>query len=407
MIIDGFDTETYSGRGSLIKTIRNVVGLAQQIAAIDALAGRIPQGNRSEPGVVMLLEKLAAERRDYQEQLDKAPAPRPARRQQQPDRWAELAQSPEKPSKDAGDIPYAPVELLERRLRQAARGERPQICTRRVRTASSRAAEFVTVDAATVGQVLTAAPDLWTVKAGWPSIRQAFAKMANEPKYARPATDNDEEALFAKVQVDPECPNDKNSYRDRFVEGWQNIRAMVEAEVLDQVGLPKRIEIVSPARAQALSEPAYYDAPKQISYFKPDAVSAERIAHEFGHHIEENGPAEIWLGCAALLNRLSEGRPLEPKSPPTTRVPTYALNFQLAKIPNPGYAASYYDDGGTELLALGMELWSWRDVRGEIPAAEAKVQEGDQLGADYILLLLHALRPREMRENGFPQPSLL
>ena len=98
----------------------------------------------------------------------------------------------------------------------------------------------------------------------------------------------------------------RQSYRLDFENAWTQICKVVEAEVIDLIGLPEAIYIIRDGDTTEGILPAWYDAKTRSLYFRESEVSPKRIRHEFGHHIEEQGPVEIWLGLVSLLNWFSE-----------------------------------------------------------------------------------------------------
>jgi hypothetical protein len=139
-------------------------------------------------------------------------------------------------------------------------------------------------------------------------------------------------------------------------------------------------------------------------HFQKERFTVERLLHEFGHHIEEQGPMEVWLGLATYLSRASADKPLTDYL--GYLAPQYYFDWSTGvepKLPNPGYAITYYEDASTELIALGLEQ--------RVPDASRLKEwsESPETGHDpeYVALVMQAVRPKAVREAGVTFPTLL
>ena len=232
----------------------------------------------------------------------------------------------------------------------------------------------------------------------------------------------DSSALWSKVRVfdgaegDEGKTDDRGIYKAQFEEAWASIVASVEREVLEVIGLPNVHVYAKDPGTFGSNRPGYYDEETQTIYLTGGNLTMSSIRHEFGHHIEDQGPVEIWFGLALILNWLSGKRPLEP--PPRGAIRQIYSIQRTAEDPDVGvpnliYSATYYEDGGTELLSTSLE----NDVLGNLkpyinwpPGMRDRTPTrlGDcKCGPEFAYLLLHALRPEEMRAAGFPSPALL
>ncbi len=364
-------------------------------------------------------EAALAEQRRLRDQARQAleqPQPQP-----QPGSWEELkAFADTFPRREAGQQSHPVLAHLRQRL-GASQATRPQV---RARLVSTGRVEPVTK--ANFQALLTAA-----IQRPWGLLTQAYVnKLAEHVTVMKPTIDPryrralDESALWSKVLVfsgdkdDQGKPDKGENYRREFEKAWTSIVELVDGEVLDLVGLPD-VRVYTAEAGIFGSRPAFYDERIKTIFFKSACVAAERIRHEFGHHIEDQGPVEIWFGLASMLNWLSEGRPLNPSEEGSTREPTYAINLDVGgyvgvtKLP---YTASYYADAGTEVLSTSLEddvlgnladYIDWpADMRSQ-PARPAGRLGNCRCGPELAYLLLHALRPGEMRDAGFASPALL
>lgn len=183
------------------------------------------------------------------------------------------------------------------------------------------------------------------------------------------------------------------------------LSASVEAEVFEAVGLPNKIRVLDPKRDEnelGHNEKARYANLTKTIYIAVQHATPTRIAHEVGHHIEEQGPVEIWSALASYLQRLSAGRPLNAATAESAGNVTYGVDNNFPALPQPVYALSYYLDAGTELLAVALEEQITDDLtdywRPDIP--------GPRYDPVLVLLVLHASRPRQLREAGIRYPTL-
>jgi hypothetical protein len=211
-------------------------------------------------------------------------------------------------------------------------------------------------------------------------------------------------------------PDDDPARKEEFTAAWRGITGMVEDEVLKAIGLPSIHVYMSYPEEIFGDRPCFYDEATQTIFLRASAVNAPQIQHEFGHHIEEQCPVEIWFGLASILHWMSADRGLLAPFGDAREV-VYPLPQPPSGgvgVPDFPYCASYYPDAGTELLAYSLQ-WNvlasidtsylrWRPNMRDQPATVL----GDcQYGPELVLLLLHALRPGEMRAAGFLSPALL
>jgi hypothetical protein len=312
-----------------------------------------------------------------------------------------------------GELPHPPVTHLRQRLGDVQRGERPSVATRRIsdqtRVAISEDNYLAALKKAgeipwksIIEEQTTKLETLVKSTGDLPPMSAALKYPTELPKYG------DDTTLFDLVKLAPAVEKKRNpeSYKGAFGDAWKGIRAAVEAEVLDQVGLPDAIIIVPDGDKTLDGLPAYYEAKTKKVCFAESKAESDRIMHEFGHHIEEQGPVEIWLGLASLLNLFSGQRPLNAPQALYSRQPSYGIDDDetlRGLVGGGSYAASYYPDAGTELLALALEK---RLTNGWELLLE-DVGKGQWADPRLLLLLLHAFRPKEMRERGFSYPTLL
>lgn len=304
------------------------------------------------------------------------------------------------------------LEHLRQRLGDAQRGKRPAVKARR-RWAGTVMTEQVT-EADYQGLLAAAERADWgpPAQADRLNLAEATKDWSPETKYRQEKFG--ESALYEQAEIkrtkadDPPSYIDLTSYQSAFDKAWQTITTQVEAEVLETVGLPK-VHILGSDNKELGSRAAFYDEKTQTIKIRWDKVTAAQLQHEFGHHIEEQGPVEIWYGLAALLRAIGD-LPLEGPEQLSSREATYSDNLisrgQLPKVP---YSLSYYPDAGTELLALAMEDFSADE--GVLANLKEYVDWLDDAESPYlpryVALLLHAFRPREMRELGVAYPALL
>jgi hypothetical protein len=318
-----------------------------------------------------------------------------------------------KPRK-AHEQPYSVAEHLRQRLGDVQRGKRPAVKARRrggggtVTTEEVSEADYPRLlDAAKRAdwgpltpadrQKLAAAMQAWTAKTKYPQQKFQGSALYKQAQIIRTTPDN------------PPSDVEVSQYESAFAKAWETITTQVEAEVLEAVGVPE-VHILGSGDEELGNRPAFYDEKTQTIKINYKNVSPERLQHEFGHHIEEQGPVEIWYGLATLLQVISGGKPLEPPRQGATREPTFNPDLiGSSQLPNMGYALSYYPDAGTELLSLAME--DFAQNQGVLADLKTYVEnwfnDKSYYLPRYVALLLHAFRPREMRELGLTYPALL
>lgn len=230
---------------------------------------------------------------------------------------------------------------------------------------------------------------------------------------------------FKEGTYERQSSRSDDEYREKIKEAWKYVADQVEAEVLQMVGLPE-IMIYGPLEPPRRDE----DYPTNGASYCPRTrtinilstrLNEEQIAHEFGHHIEEQGPVEIWCGLTSYLQLYSRGPLLPPPQERRNGEQRYDClasgGFPLSKLRST-YAASYYIDAGTELLAMALQnrvltavspdnvRWpADKHVSGQATAPDAG--SAPDWDPRLLVLLLHAFRPGLMRVLGISYPTLL
>lgn len=316
------------------------------------------------------------------------------------------------PRRNAGELPHSVREHLLQRIGETQRGNRPPVRAQR-RSGNDILVEVVTE--ANYQAVVHECDGLWSRMA--PEQAAEFRIFAGKqpaklPDGSRQA-DFDADALsrHLRLEVTPE-DNEKISDVDvkrRVDQVWKSIWETVEGSVLGLVGPPNTLCVVSHGDERLNGARALYDPKTQTIYIEIIQtggadwnINAGRLRHEFGHHVEEQGPLEVWIFAAEILQRLGRDELLAAPRSAETREPGYGvrledLDHEGKKIPNAAYACSYYPDAGTELLSLGLE----DDFPGNM-ASYAKSYD-----ADFLLLQLLAFRPSTYRRSRFAVPTLL
>jgi hypothetical protein len=318
--------------------------------------------------------------------------------------WASLAKFAEDlPAPEDIKLPHPMLDHLDQRLGNAQRGKRPAVRTRH--WAESGSLNFPTVTEANYQAARTAARlGLWTGPND--QDRDRLAELTNKWPRLEP-TESLAAEWFAKLTVadfPPGKAEDPTKYQGHLESALDKITRWVEPGVLAEIGLPKVI-VHGPEDNTLGSRPAFYDERTQEIHIKSTAVTHERILHEFGHHLEEQGPVEVWCGLASFMRRVSEDRPLTPPRPGETRETSYPYDVDSPpRVPNVGYAMSYYHDAGTELIALAFEN-ELLDSPGDF--ADWKDEATSYYDLEFMALLLQAVRPQQLRRAGVSFPSLL
>jgi hypothetical protein len=108
---------------------------------------------------------------------------------------------------------------------------------------------------------------------------------------------------------------------------------------------------------------------------------------------------------ASYLDSLSGNRSLNPEYPGLTYGPSYGWDYTKGFPPLPGtpkYALSYYNDGATELIPLGLEN-ALLHGRLKIDWDDAAANDFDPA---YMALLMQAVRPNAVRKATANLPAL-
>jgi hypothetical protein len=323
-----------------------------------------------------------------------------------PPSWESLAPFAERlPRRGAGERPHPVLDHLRQRLGDAQRGRRPAVRARCGPAAPDGSGEVVTVTRENYQPLLVAAAaNPWAAatldRATLRSVLESWT-----PVDVAGLDDFDEGALSASstlADMDGSEPEPRVPYATSLTTAWRRINEWVDPEVLRVVGLPT-VVIRGNKDEQLGSRAAFYDEQTRSIHIHHDKVTPAHLLHEFGHHVEEQGPVEIWCALVCLLGRLSGGRPLAGARDLSSREPTYDYDFSLGKLPKSTYALSYYADGGTELLAVGLENDVLAGPRDFIDWDDIPLNQNP----DYVALVLWAFRPQVMREEGMTLPILL
>lgn len=122
---------------------------------------------------------------------------------------------------------------------------------------------------------------------------------------------------------------------------WKLLSASVEAEVFAAVGAPSKIKILGPTRRERAgkNEKAHYDSQTTIIHIGAEHASPGPIAHEVGHHIEQQGAVEIWYAPASYLQRFSAGRPLNSPVLESSCNITYGVEGNIPRLVPSGSTA--------------------------------------------------------------------
>ena len=327
--------------------------------------------------------------------------------------WSQLADfAANLPVQAGGARPHPVRTHLLQRLGDSQRKERSPVQARKA------AGGFALITADNYEAVLRA----FDATTNWSGLGQdqatAFGQFApGVPKSAlnQDQLDQiDQETLVRIVKVNPR-KQDEHSVNARWSPeassqilraAWQEIVKLVEPEVLALIGLPDAIYIVGDNDDRMEGLPAYYEAKTKSIFMGVSHVSANQIRHEFGHYLEDQGPVEVWIGLASLLQGWSTGKALLAPRPTEllNRVTAYDIDAATRTsgnpercIPEPWYCSSYYVDAGTELLAMSLQF--------------SVVSNLDDLwdfyNPEFLMLSLQACRPKYMREHGHVLPALL
>ncbi|OLB74335.1 MAG: hypothetical protein AUI14_23820 [Actinobacteria bacterium 13_2_20CM_2_71_6] len=310
-----------------------------------------------------------------------------------------------------GEPPYSVNEHMRQRIGDLQRGKRHRILVRKI---VGDALTYVEVTPDNYRAVLDAVGNRrWTEPTDQDKAK--LATLANEwqplpvdkTRHARMVKDwgdrlEVKEGEFGAITK----PTDATIQKELSAACEALIR-WIEPEVLDAIGLPKIIIHGPGSPAGKQREPAYYLSESQEIHFKHEGFYQERIEHEFGHHLEEQGPAEVWWGLTYYLHALGGGKDLV--DPLKYLAPQYDWDWSPGapqpRLPNPGYALTYYGDAATELLALGLE--------NQIPENPQNCVDWNDLSKNhniydsaYVALIMQAVRPNQVRQAGVTFPTL-
>jgi hypothetical protein len=330
--------------------------------------------------------------------------------------WAKLRDEAKTlPVLKAGDMPRSMPKHMRYRVGEIQHGTRPHV---RVRKIVDGKISYVEVTDENHLHVLRAVEEgTWTGLSK--PDRAKLETLAKEWKPLPPnpvRRDQMVDTWLRTLEVDQDDqsnPDKIESYRKTMTQAADAIISWVEPEVLNMIGLPKIFIHKGGGKTQQ-HEPAYYTGEKQEVHFQTDVqFTPERLAHEFGHHIEEQGAAEVWCGMAAFLGSLGPGKEL------VNYVKDVAKNYPSGypaewftrppRLPNAVYAVTYYQDGATELVALGLEQGildqpaTKVDFHDDEPAWKFDSQ---RYAAEYMALMMQAARPNQVRNAGVTFPTL-
>jgi hypothetical protein len=334
----------------------------------------------------------------HQNALGGAPAPQATTQPNPPTpanvTWATLPQL-KLDERDGGQLPHPVRDLLLARL-GAARLGAPAVWARRKKSGTFG---FVPLDA--MEKYFTAAKSYtWTPLT--PSQASTLSTILPNIKQSTGSEPSDAGALFKKVILKLRPSDEEYSsvtlatFRDTFEKAWRDICLTVEKEVLDLIGRPQ-FHIYSNSD-KSFGPVAQYVREQRTVQMRIAGVTEARIRHEFAHHLEDCGPMEVWFGLASMLRRFGGDRTLQAPVADTTRYPTFQFDeTKLPKLPDYGYMATYYNDGGTECLAIPFEDNLIRDG----------IQQYSHYEPDWLYLLLAACRPSELAQHGLDPPALV
>jgi hypothetical protein len=318
--------------------------------------------------------------------------------------WAELpAYAAKIPNRGPGEKPHPMFIHLLQRLSDARNGKRPPARVRR--RGPNGKITYETVTEANYVDVLKAARSLqlaelsgrerravWDLAKGWGAKKPTSAQVSELVRKWRP---NMELRGFPEGQK----PDRATAYDEQLREACERMLAWIEPEVLDLVGLPKLI-VHGPDDKGFGTTQGFYDPEEQAIHIRSDVIKDQLILHEFGHHVEDQGPVEVWCSMALYLNQLAGEANLisqwDAYKQTVSEEPLYGWSWNdgMPKLPRPDYAAMYYKSGLTELLPVALEKY--------MPA-----QPADDYYPEYRALVLPAFRPGAAREAGLEPWTLL
>ncbi|MCA1681464.1 MAG: hypothetical protein LC777_22210, partial [Actinobacteria bacterium] len=83
------------------------------------------------------------------------------------------------------------------------------------------------------------------------------------------------------------------------------------------------------------------------------------IVHEFGHHLEEMLPPEVWIGVLRLLQKRAKDQPLVAfKAADKVMADPSEVRYQADMPVTTPYSAKYMESGSTEILSMAMEKFA-------------------------------------------------
>jgi hypothetical protein len=341
---------------------------------------------------------------DWAREVEKTPA------------WDDLRAYADKiPSRGAGEKPHSIVTHLLQRLSDAENGRRPPVKVRRHGADGSISLEPVT--RANYEAVMDAA-----VRYQWAGLsdgeRTALQKLTDDwsgvdagDKIVKNLVDEWISKLqFQGFEKDP----DKDKYRGRIQAACKFILRWIDPAVIRETGGLPQIIIHG-------AQDKYYDANTRGNYEPEDQVihlndarfeNGSLLLHEFGHHLEDQGPAEVWLSFATFLSHLADGSDLvaqaDVEGAGMSAEPYYFRPKKdgTTKFTDPLYAPLYYGNGLTELLPLALEYneplfdrmrrtVNWKD------------EEDSEYYTDWMAAVLAALQPSRVHDAGVQFPTLL
>jgi hypothetical protein len=332
--------------------------------------------------------------------------------------WAELPKYAETvPLRGPGEKPHPVIVHLLQRLSDAQNGKRPPIQVRHRHADGTITYEPVTE--ANYWEVLHKA-SLYTPADLSDAERTALGGLTN---LWRPLpVDNgdltnmvDRWLQEGNVKVEgaaggPDVDTVSKEIRKQVEAACKKILTWVEPALRDLVGLPKLV--IHTGQGASLTR-GFYDPEKQEIHLTLENVKAPLILHEFGHHIEDQGPVEVWCTFASYLRKLGAPSKMVAQSDVGAVVseePYIGWYWGDAepKLPRGGYALVSYGSGLTELLPIAMEQEGGLQP---FDNPDGVVDWTDDIAStyypEYMARLLPAVRPKEAELAGVKLPTLM
>jgi hypothetical protein len=332
--------------------------------------------------------------------------------------WDELGAYAEKiPDRKAGEQPHPMVVHLLQRLCEAKNRERPPVKVRRRRADGSIAEETVTGD--NYLAVVEGAKNL-----RWEPLntqgRAAMQEFTNQwqPRLTKRTGLDDAvdqkvaewkgKVTFAKAGDNPNV----DDYEPYIRGACEVLVKWIDPAIVANLKLPP---IIIHGR-----DDRYYDKTTEGNYEPTDQVihvsktkfdSAALLLHEFGHHIEEQGPVENWCSFVLYLNHLAGGRNLisqmDAFGQEMGKQPYYGLSFDPApKLPKPHYAPLYYKNALTELIPVALEYYE--DTLDNLKTSvDWKNDNKSDYYPEYMAAVLPAINPAKAQAAGVQLRTLL